>query len=647
MSDLLIAIAVDFTGSSWFGDVSGRIASSLLLGKAGDVRQAGAPGAWLAARDERPTPAGRPPRLRQIDAQPGPDGAFTLMAGCLFEREDLCAALGEGPFAQDSDLYAAAHRRFGDECDRRILGNYAVLQWFPGARRLRLARSPVSDHPLHVWREDGRLVASTTPRAIFAAGVPPLVNDEKLADALVLNFMDARKSWYHGISRVPYASIASHDPGGSTMREYWSFADVPAVRFKRDEDYVEAVDEQFRRAVRVHLDGVRKPGFFLSGGFDSQALISYVAEILGPDRRLKTYTGIPAPDWTPTRRTTVFGDESPHVRALAEMYPQIDPEFCDGADLRYGHALDAMHMLGSTPVHNAMVTHWSHQMCAAAADAGCDVLFDASQGNIGFSYDGLTGFPTWFRQGKWLRLIRETRMSGDHRSLWRALFSRAIWPHLPRSVHKLRDRNNPWRVSPFARWSPLRADYAARDRTAERAASEGADPDFYDHLSSTEWRDKVFRTTASDSPDLAIGFQLLHGISLRDPTSFLPLLELCAGIPDEQYLRNGETRWLARRLLKGRVPEMVRSERRRGSMAADWPLRFSRERAEILETIAGLEGDPRLAEIFDFGRMATSLRDWPGTEEPEKQYAQIISQCIGRGVSYARFVRYVEGRNIG
>jgi asparagine synthase (glutamine-hydrolysing) len=46
-------------------------------------------------------------------------------------------------------------------------------------------------------------------------------------------------------------------------------------------------------------------------------------------------------------------------------------------------------------------------------------------------------------------------------------------------------------------------------------------------------------------------------------------MKFCPGVADDQYLRNGEMRWLARRPLKGGLTEVLRTERRHGVRAAE------------------------------------------------------------------------------
>lgn len=644
-ANLLIAAAIDLDGSDPFDHFREQIVSSLKLGLAGDVCSARIEGGLLALRRDRPLAAN--PQVRRFAPKLYPGGYYLILAGRIMDRDNLRSRTGLPSIGDDSDLYAAAFERFGDACDSHITGDYAAIQWFPSQRRLRLARSPVSNAPLHVWRNGRRIVVGSIPRALFAAGAPARIDDAMLTDSLLLNPYDERQSWYTGLERVPCGSVVDHFIGGREERQVWDAESVPGVKFARDEDYVEAVHEQFGQALKATLDGVERPGILLSGGLDSQAVASYALDVMPPDARLPAFTQVPMEGWTPPPRPAKFGDEGPYVRALAEMYPQLEPEFIDGADRRYGDKLDQLFLLGSWPTHNEMNGHFAHASLERAASKGCDVVLCGDLGNTGFSYDGETGFPTWLRQGQWRRLLREVRLSSDARPFWRKLISRSVMPHLPVGLRCMIDKPRGYLHSPFASWCPMREDAAIESGALGRASASGPELYGYDFSTAIAWRKAVLKTITNGAPEILLAFRLLHGVERRDPTAYLPLLELCMGIPDEQYLRDGQDRWLARRLLKGRIPDKVRTERRSGMQTADWPLRFMRERERLLVEMASMSGDERLARVFDFDRMSTDLREWPGTDIPADNHNLRIAMAIGRGVATARFVRYVEGRNVG
>jgi asparagine synthase (glutamine-hydrolysing) len=644
--DLLIAAAFDLDGGEHFSGRAQHMVGAMQLGKAGPTRYGSVAGAFLAARQDvcgDPDPA----RPREFAPHCGPDGTFILLAGRIHDRAELAARHGIDKVESDAQIYAQLHARHGDQCDRLIRGDYAVIQWNPAKRSVRLARSATSFCPLHIWRQGSRIVVASIPRVLFAAGLDPQIDDRKLGDALLLNYREAARSWYQGCNRIESGTFEHHTPDGSRVQRFWSVHRVPEVQFANDTEYVEAVDEEFRRATLAEIEGIARPAIALSGGLDSQAVASYLIEQSGFGFTLPSFTSVPQAGWMCDGRPTSFGDEAPYVRALAEMYPQLQPQFLTGEDRAFGSELEDMHLLTSWPTRNEANMHWIHEAYARAGAMGCDAMFFGGAGNSGFSYDGLTGYPSWLRNGHWTRLARELTFSADKRPLWRRAISLALMPLMPIGLKRAIDRHRPYHPSPFTSWCPMREDFAQKNGALARARAQGHDPYFYDSASAREWRAHALGDLLSEGPEIFLGLRLLHGVRYRDPTLYQPLLELCIGISDEQYLRDGEDRWLARRLLRGKVPEMVRCERKAGRQAADWAQRFSKVRETLLAELENMRDDPFLAHRLDLDRLIEDLRLWPGTDDPAAGYPDKIFIAISRAVSTARFLRYATRRNVG
>src|SRR5262249_16069956 len=117
--------------------------------------------------------------------------------------------------------------------------------------------------------------------------------------------------------------------------------------------------------------------------------------------------------------------------------------------------------------------------------------------------------------------------------------------------------------------------------------------------------------------DLYIGFEALHGIQNRLPLLDLRLVEWCFAIPEEQYLRQGQTRWMIRRLMTGRLANSVLHNRRRGSKGADWHRRMTRDLPRIREQLDVLASDSDVCEIIDIPRVKKLLDEWPA-DAPDK-----------------------------
>ena len=652
MGSLLVAAAIDLGDGSWCGGADdalrGRIANSLGLGQGGPVGSARVDCGLLftraALRDAPPPRLGarRPPWTPHR----GADGAYVLFAGELHDRDAILADLPERPAGQGDDaIYAAALAQFGDDCDRRLSGRYAAIAFYPDERRLRLVRSALAAPPLHLWRDSGRIVAASTPRAAIAAGASDRVDRAQMADALYLNFGDSRRGWFRDIERVATGEVLHLDRSGLSRRRFWDIFSLPEVRFAKDADYVEAVETAMAHGSRETLRGFGKVATELSGGLDSQAVASFALDALPPDRPLKAYCWVPQEGFDALDWPNAHGNEAASAEAFAAMHPRIDLELVDTGSAPLSDEEDKLFLLAGLAPMGAGNLHWGHEILRRASRTGCDVVLDGDFGNSGFSYDGLTGPASWLRQGRPGLAWREVSARGGKGSDFRRFISQAVMPQLPLTLRARLRRARGRALDPFESWCPLRPDFAERSGVLARGRAMGHDPLFLDRGDAREWRAAVIAGSSGDGADLALALELLHGVPKRSPLAYRPLFELAAGIPDEQYLRNGQTRWLARRVLKGRVPEEVRCETRLGIQSSDWPLRWSKERDAIMAELDRLEDDADIAEMLDLPRLKNWMREWSGGNSVGGLEAARIFCAVGRGLTAARFVKFQERGN--
>lgn len=641
----MIALYLRWSGEPLPAPLADRLAASLGLGTgAAGVRAA--EGATLACtvRDKVRARSWLPART--------PHGGHALLLGHIDNRAELLRNLPVqvDPACDDAALYGHCHAAWGAGADQRIVGQYAAIVWFPGQQAVHVSRSPIHAPALHVWCDAERLVITTTPRAIFATGeIEQRIDEQKLADSLYLNYAEGERGWFAGVDRVPIGTCMTFTQDKVETRRWYDPANLPDVRLSRDEDYVEAANALFEEATRAALQGFSRPAVSVSGGFDSQAVAASAMQVLGPDNPLHGFTSVPEAGWDERTHPGRFGDEREHVAALAAMYPSFRSHLVDAAGLSFDHQLDAMFLLAGAPPRNGMNLHWIHEVRRQARGMGCDVVLTGALGNATFSFDGSGYLPTLLRQGHWRTLVRETRpMAGRLGiSVPRTIVSHAVMPHLPYGLYAaiMRWRHGSVPMEALA-WCPMNPDYAAEMRVVERAADMGFDRRFRTKTSTRDYRAAMLQGAINESGDIQAAFAHLWGIPSRDPTSYRPLLEFCFGIPDDQYWRNDTRRRLARRMFAGKLPDMVLNERRRGVQAADWHLRLSRQRETLAAELDRLATDPAMAHRFDLPRLRGLLDDWP-TETPieDANAGEGLSMALTRGLTTARYIRYVEGRN--
>ena len=158
------------------------------------------------------------------------------------------------------------------------------------------------------------------------------------------------------------------------------------------------------------------------------------------------------------------------------------------------------------------------------------------------------------------------------------------------------------------------------------------------------WLARALNTAFEESSDVWQGFEQLYGVPMRDPAAYRPLAEFCFGLPTDLYLHHGESRWLARAMARGLLPEAQRTNPRSGRHHPDWLAKLAPRRAELRAELGRLEQVPELAEMFDFPRLKAALDDWP-SETPTGEDALPLQVAVTRGLTAARFINYVSGRN--
>ena len=592
-----------------------------------------------------------------------PSGRLTLFNGEFHNRAAIAAELGAPELAMsppgtrngDATLYALALDRWGDAADEHIIGHYCTIDLAPDRASLRLARSPLVAPPLH-FRADAGRGAGSAGRGASAASIPrPLfwqsdtkrrVNLDRLARSTLIDFTDRFAGWYEGCGRVPLGSALTLTPSGFTETWRYDLFSRPQLRLARDQDYVEAANGLLDQGVAAALAGAQRPGVLLSGGLDSSQVALSALRHLPEEQTLPSFTYGSETQWTGAAPAGRYASEFPAVARLAAAYPRLRPEFFthDGQDFRQGMR-DLLAAMDCGPPGLGIA--WAqHDLYRRARERGCDVLLTGDWGNLTFSNSAPWAPVEFFRRGRWLRLWQVLRHEpGDRRPLWRRFLARVVVPQLPAPLW----RGAHGQAADGLMRSGLSPVWAARHRLVERASAGGLDIERRRSVSKQQFWQRLMTEDGQDHDQIVQGMQQLHGIPLRDPTAYRPLVEFCYGVPTEQFTRGSMNRFLARRMAAGRLPDELRLNRDLGLHHGDWPLRIGRARGELIAELDRMAGDDDIAAMFDLPGLRRSLEDFAGPgagpgvagDGAGMMYHSALSLAIAGG----RFIAYAKGRN--
>ena len=594
-----------------------------------------------------------------LERQPLADPAapWTLVADARLDNRaalahDLAIPAAVLATLPDSALILRAYARWGDDCPGHLLGDFAFALWDARRERLLAARSPGGACPLVYYHAPGLLALATMPRGLLPLpSVPRRLDQRRVAGYLMGHYGDDT-TIYQGIKKLPSGHTLTFDRRGPRLRRYWRLDLARRIRYPRDSDYVEAFDELFARVVADHMVALAPVGVALSGGLDSTAVAAVAADLAAAGgRRLPTFTETPRPGFTGPLPPGRYADETPFVQAMVHRYPTLEPHLLRADWPALLDELEAFFGCAEIPIRNVANWAWWAVMMRQAAAAGVGVLLTGGQGNLTVSYDGQGLLPHLLRSGQWRRAAHEARAlaaGGAGRSALSVLLAHGLDPLLPTPLWgPLRrlalTRRLPRRGAPSV--APLAAGFAARWPDP----AQGRRPAWRPHqIAAHTLQARYDQLSHHDAlGDLVAGCKALFGVELRSPLLDVRLIEFCLALPEEQYQRDGQPRWLIRRAMADRLPPQILGHRARGLQAADWFEGLSAIRPQLWAELAALEDGATACEAIDLPLLRRLLERWPVQPPADLAAIHQYRHVLPTGLMIGRYLRWWEAGAAG
>lgn len=189
--------------------------------------------------------------------------------------------------ASDSEIPLHLYKKYGLECVRYLKGMYALALYDSRTNDLILARDPVGIKPLYMCQTEDGIAFASEPAAITRSGWHKAgLNMDALPCYINRQFVAGRETLFQGIERVLPGEVLRIRDGVIIERMHFPPA-LHTAGHMGEEEATEAFDDVFARAVKTHLQSEVPYGTFLSGGIDSSAVVSRMAELAGS---VRTYT---------------------------------------------------------------------------------------------------------------------------------------------------------------------------------------------------------------------------------------------------------------------------------------------------------------------------------------------------------------------
>lgn len=574
-----------------------------------------------------------------FDTQPlwSADGSVCLVADVrLDNRADLARELElvHPEELADSSFLMAAWFRWGPSCLDHIIGGFAFAVWIPGRQELFAARDHAGERPLFYHRGENFFALATMPKGLLALpGVFTGFDESRIVDWFGLLTPDWNKSVFAGVNCLPLGHWLRFTPDTFECRQYWHPSNAAPTRFKRDEEYPEALLEIFDRATEARLRTTKKVGSLLSAGLDCSSVTASAARLLAArGKSLTAFTSVPRPDFNGITRPWEIANEGPAAAEVAKLYPNIRHVIVDSNGYDVLPTLKLWTDAWDEPAFNVINLLWFTAILDRAREEGIDVILEGGAGNGTISWETHAIFSKFFHEGKWIKLAKSAYQLRKHggtsvRQATRA----ALGDLLPAWCHHLLVPSSRLR-NPY---SPLaHPDLIRRSALPEKISRYM----FGDTISRLADEHAIYLEQVDVGPIYA-AVQGTSKVEFRDPTADKRVYDFCFSIPPEQYLVGGHSRSLARRAMKGRLPESALVRYKRGLQGADWYLSMQEALLSLREEVALQERSPAARQVLDIPKMQNLLNTFPDSGYETAEVVSAWHSTLTRAISMGYFLR--------
>lgn len=535
-------------------------------------------------------------RLKVLDLEGGdqplysPDGDIVLVFnGEIFNYKALRQELEvEGITFQtrcDSEVVLNAYISWGDSCFQRMRGMFAVALWSQSECRLTLARDRMGVKPLYYYIHRGEIYFGSELKCIFAhPEVPRRIDVAGLNCFLSLNYVPGPMTLVEGITKLMPGHLLKWQRGKiKTVSFVEPLPDAPAP--VAVEAACEELDGLMRHSVSDHLASDVPVGMWLSGGLDSSSIVRYAAEV----------TRLPLKTFSVTFQGRSF-DDGNYIREVSSFFGTEHHEIDLNPTIELSEAIEEIAYYSDEPSGDAgALPLWflakltRKEVTVALSGEGADELFG--------------GYLT-YKADHYRRIVERLP-----RFIRRAALAGAL--QVPVSDEKI---GFEYKLKRFLHGTLLPSDAAhvfwngTFTEDEKRRLFRHFDPaslaSVLDTMKPTLGLERYMefdqRFYLPDDILYKVDrMSMAHALEVRPPFLDSRIVDFAARLPESMKIRGGESKYILRRLMKGKLPASVLS---RPKIGLDIP---------IHDWFRGPLRDFLLNTISEEAVRQTNLFHWP------------------------------------
>jgi len=501
-------------------------------------------------------------RLRIIDLEGGKQPLFNedhsvvvVYNGEIFNFREVQAEL-EAKGHQfrthcDTEVIVHAYEEYGEQCPSKFRGMFAFAIFDLRANRLFLCRDRLGIKPLYYTFEQGTLLFASEVNALLRGMTQRPGIDRGLLDFYVsLGYVPGAQTLFEGIEKLLPGHTLTLEHGRPRISQYWDLEDRAPLDLTFDQ-----AKEQFEgllnESIRMRLMSDVPLGAFLSGGLDSSAVVACMSRMTREPVKTFSVGYADDPESSELGYARVVAD---HFKTDHHEFVLEPGDFFQSLDLLLSHTEEPVVESAAVALYHLSKLAKEHVTVILSGEGGDEIL---------------AGYPLYQIMPKVDRL-------------------HSVLRHVPRPIIRMLARQlGKEKYVKYADWasSPLEHRYwgISSDVTPwiksdmyDSALSDGRNDrvrDYFERLfnrlpSSSNLRRMTYVDLKTWLPDdlllKADKMTMAASLELRVPLLDHKLLEFSTALPDSYRLRDGQGKYLLKKVMESYLPQQIIYRKKRG-----------------------------------------------------------------------------------
>lgn len=210
-----------------------------------------------------------------------------VMDGRLDNRPELIVGLNinplEGSQISDAALVLHAYGRWGQDCFKHFIGEFALVILDQRRGEMLCGRDPLGNRTLFYSNKGTRIVVASEPWAAAGAdGSTEELNEKAVACYFALEVTDDGQTLFRNVYELLPAHAMLVNSTGQYFWRYWEPDLSVRIRGKSDQEYAEGFLSLLEESVRCRMRANTPAGVLMSGGLDSTSVACLAARMMAP-----------------------------------------------------------------------------------------------------------------------------------------------------------------------------------------------------------------------------------------------------------------------------------------------------------------------------------------------------------------------------